>query len=306
MPLDPRDTPVLIIVFNRPDKVERLMAALAESKPRHLYVAADGPRSHRPDDVEKCVKTRALATAVTWDCEVHTYFADTNKGCRLGVSSGITWFFSQVPEGIILEDDCIPDASFFTYASTLLERYRDTPTVMHINGTNFLTKAESIAGTASYNFSNIPLVWGWASWRRAWDLYDITTKNIDSLKEVLYTNHSFANKSHAYYWHDHCRHIVVHNIDTWDAQWVYSILINRGICVTPTVNMIENVGFDQDATHTTEASSIAQTSTAITTDLIAPPLLVVNKQFDAKTMRKAFIDSPKKRLKYFIKSRLGL
>lgn len=303
---NPSHTPVLLIVFNRPDKVAKLITALAKAKPTQIYVAADGPRPGRADDTEKCAMVRSLVSTLPWECEIKTLFQEKNLGCKLGVSTAITWFFSRVPEGIILEDDCIPDPSFFTYASTLLERYRDVPKVMHINGTNFLSESESAVSTASYNFSSIPLVWGWASWRRAWNLYDIETKNIEGLKEVLYANHSFSYRSHAYYWYDHCRHIVQRNVDTWDAQWVYSILNQGGICITPTVNTIENVGFDQDATHTTEASSIAQHATTITDNLIAPQELAVNKELDVQTMHKAFIDSPKKRLKYFIKSRLAL
>jgi hypothetical protein len=306
MPTDPRDTPVLIIVFNRPDKVVRLMAALAVSKPRHLYVAADGPRSHRPDDVEKCVRTRELATAVTWECEVHTYFSEANKGCRLGVSSGITWFFSQVEAGIILEDDCIPTPAFFTYTAELLNKYQHDTRIMHINGSSFLTLAESGINPASYYVSALPLVWGWATWRQAWVQYDIEMKQRDSIVATLTRNHIFAKKYFGIFWQKLFEHILSARVDTWDAQWVYTIMHNGGVTITPAQNLIENIGFDADATHTTESSphALASVTTELVT-LIHPRDTAINKTLDTMVMRKVFIIPLWKKVFNHVKSKLS-
>jgi hypothetical protein len=306
MPTDPRDTPVLIIVFNRPDKVVRLMAALAVSKPRHLYVAADGPRSHRPDDIEKCARTRALATAVTWDCEVHTYFSETNKGCRLGVSSGITWFFSQVEAGIILEDDCIPTPAFFTYTTELLHIHQSDERIMHINGSSFLTLAESGINPASYYVSALPLVWGWATWRRAWVQYDINMKQRDYIVATLTRNHIFAKKSFAIFWQKLFGHILSARVDTWDAQWVYTIMNAGGVTITPPQNLIENIGFDADATHTTENSPHAlKSATTELVTLIHPSDTTINKTLDTMVMHKVFIIPLWKKVFNLVKSKLS-
>lgn len=306
MPTNPRDTPVLIIIFNRPDKVERLMAALAISKPRHLYVAADGPRSHRPDDIEKCARTRALATTVTWECEVHTYFSETNKGCRLGVSSGITWFFSQVEAGIILEDDCIPTPAFFTFTTTLLNKYEQNAQIMHINGSSFLTLAESGINPSSYYVSALPLVWGWATWRRAWTQYDIKMKQLDTVVDTLGRNHIFAQKSFARFWQKLFGHILSAKVDTWDAQWVYTIMNAGGATITPPQNLIENIGFDADATHTTENSPHALKSVTFElTTLIHPDDITINQRLDSIVMHKVFIIPVWKKVFNRVKSKLS-
>jgi len=214
------DTPILLIVFNRSDTTRQVFKAIRQARPRQLFVAADGPREGVDGDGALCAAARSVATAVDWDCAVQTLFRDENLGCGLGPSTAISWFFENVEAGIILEDDCVPDPSFFRFSEELLERYRDVPRVMSISGDNFLRGRRR--GAASYYFSRYPHIWGWASWRRAWQYFDYET-----IPEELR------------------RHI-------WDWQWRLSVEKNRGLAVAPNVNLVSNIGCGAaDATHTT-------------------------------------------------------
>ncbi len=165
----PLTTPVALVVFNRPDVTRLVVEAVRQAKPPILLVVADGPR--RPDEVARCDEVRAIVLdAVDWECDVRTNFADANLGCRRRVSSGLDWVFDEVPEAIVLEDDCLPVPSFFTYCDALLDRYRDDERVMHIGGMQLSPTGRC---SASYRFSRFTHVWGWATWRRAWQHYDV-------------------------------------------------------------------------------------------------------------------------------------
>ena len=172
-------TPILFLIFNRLDTTEKVFEKIREQQPKYLYIAADGPRSDVPEDQEKCRKTRAIIDRIDWDCELKTLFREENLGCRNNAVQAITWFFDNVEEGIILEDDCLPDPTFFRYCEDLLSYYRYDMRVMHIAGSNLQQGFKS--DNASYYFSHIPWVWGWASWKRAWKYYDV---NISSYKKV--------------------------------------------------------------------------------------------------------------------------
>lgn len=301
-PLTPNTTPVLLIIFNRPEKVKQLIEALSVIKPKHIYIAADGPRSHVPTDKDRCEETRTIASAIAWECEIHTNFQAVNLGCKRGVSTAITWFFERVPAGIILEDDCIPTPSFFSYCTELLERYRENDQIMHISGSTFIDPEIHTDTMNSYYFSNIPLIWGWASWRRAWNKYDIEMNDIESLKKYLSDKNIFSSKSFRYFWITLFRHIKKNNIDTWDGQWVYSILKSDGICITPSHNLIKNIGFDSDATHTTEAVSFSRGLGELSFPLTHPNNISIDKKADDETMKVAFVNTPRKQLKYFLRS----
>ena len=170
MPEFKLNTPVALLIFNRPDTTERVFNAIAKAQPPKLLVVADGPRPQREGEAELCAQTRAIINRVDWDCEVITEFADSNMGCKRRVASGINWIFEQVEEAIILEDDCLPDPSFFRYCEEMLTRYRDNERVGMVSGGNLQFGRQR--GTGSYYFSKYTHIWGWASWRRAWKYYD--------------------------------------------------------------------------------------------------------------------------------------
>lgn len=221
------------------------------ARPSRLYVAADGARSDRKVEAEQCAEVRRIATEVDWPCEVRTLFRDTNLGCKKAVVDAITWFFHHEPEGIILEDDCLPDPSFFPYCSELLEKYRDEPKIMTIGGNYFAFNGQmSEIEESSYFYTRHIEVWGWASWRRAWNLYDaeVSAWGIIPADWLLgIGGYSQDFKSH---WTKIFNSVYNNEIDTWDYQWVFTIWYNEGLSILPTKNLVTNIGFNSDATHT--------------------------------------------------------
>lgn len=247
-------SPLLFLVFNRPDTTERVFEAIRKARPTRLYVAADGPRASRPTESERCDTVRRIATAVDWPCEVQTLFRAENLGCKRAVSSGITWFFEHEPEGIILEDDCVPDPSFFSYCDELLERYRADPRVMCVSGDNFVSSVWK--PTETYYFSKFVHIWGWASWRRAWDLYDVDIRNWQAQdKAALLERWMPGERSAQALWRACFDGVASGQIDTWDYQWVYTCWQHGGLSAMPAVNLISNIGFGPGATHTVSPES---------------------------------------------------
>lgn len=228
------------MIFNRPDTTVRVFEAICAARPARLLVVADGPRSNRSDEADRCVAARAIIDRVDWDCEVLTNFSATNLGCKRRVSSGLDWVFSQVDEAIILEDDCLPHSSFFTFCENLLEKYRDDTRIMMIGGCNFL--ANEIPSETSYFFSRYFPIWGWATWRRAWMKYDISMKEWPSLKRDQQISAMYIQESVRTHMETAFDLTYKGSIDTWDYQWFYSCLFNNGLAIVPRVNLISNIG----------------------------------------------------------------
>jgi hypothetical protein len=248
-PFGSLETAVLFLVFNRPDVTSRVFEVITRVRPPRLYVAADGPRANRPDDVGKCNEVRSIVSKVDWPCEVKTLFQRENLGCKLAVSSAITWFFKQEEEGIVLEDDCLPGLSFFWFCQELLERYRNDTRIWQICGFNPVATAN---GQEDYYFTKYGPVWGWASWRRAWSAYDESMSCWpDVRRKELYWD--FCDSKREARWRRKLYDKVFSGeIDTWDYQWGFYKFINSGLCVSPTKNLIANIGFSEEATHTTK------------------------------------------------------
>jgi len=242
-------TPVLLLVFNRPELTAQCFAAIRAARPERLYVAADGPRAARLGEAGRCAAVRRIATAVDWPCELKTLFRQDNLGCGRAVAEGITWFFENEAEGIILEDDIDPDPSFFLYCEALLERYRDDEQVAMISGYNrfgSLPKSE-----ASYGFTQHACIWGWASWRRAWQQYDFKMASWPSPAARHRVAAVLGKRRFAIqYWSDLFDQTKSGTIDTWDYQWVFSMWMNEMIGILPATALIANIGFGDDATHT--------------------------------------------------------
>lgn len=249
-------TPVAFIIFNRPDTTERVFAEIAKAKPPKLLVVADGPRANRPDEAEKCAVTRDIIKRVDWDCEVLTNFSDVNFGCKKRVSSGIDWVFEQVPEAIILEDDCLPHPTFFRFCEELLERYRDDTRVMAISGDNF--QCGQKRGDNSYYFSRYNHVWGWASWRRAWQHYDVNMQEWPVIRDGKWLAGVLDDERQQHYWTNIFEQVHGGLIDTWDYQWTFACWVQNGLTVLPQTNLISNIGFGKDATHTQAMSIFAE------------------------------------------------
>ncbi|MGB9150212.1 MAG: glycosyltransferase family 2 protein [Burkholderiales bacterium] len=246
-------SPVLFLVFNRPDTTRQVFEAIRAAKPPRLYIAADGPRASRDGDAERCKQVRSIATNVDWPCEVKTLFRDKNLGCKIGVSDGINWFFENEEEGVIIEDDILPLPSFFDYCDELLARYRHDEKVAMISGCNLVSTLYTPAN--SYFFSLYNHIWGWASWRRSWKQYDVAMKtwpqwrDHGGLQKLSSGNRLFEN-----YWRNIFNNVHVGNIDTWDYQWTFACWKSNGLAVLPAQNLTHNLGFGPDATHTTSGT----------------------------------------------------
>jgi hypothetical protein len=242
--------PVLFLVFNRPDTTARVMNAIRAARPPRLYIAADGPRADRPTEEQLCQEVRQIATKVDWPCKVETLFNKTNLGCGTAVSSAIDWFFELEDEGIILEDDCVPSMDFFAFCKDLLDRYRDDQRVMAICGSCY-ADAEPDFGV-SYYFSYYADIWGWATWRRAWRLYDrdLSRWPAFSARGGLKTL-ADAKPWREEYWAEKFEATRAGHIDTWDYQWIFTVIEHNGFACYPVRNLVSNIGYRPDATHTT-------------------------------------------------------
>jgi hypothetical protein len=248
-------TPVLFLIFNRLDRTQQVFQAIRAARPRRLYIAADGARRDRLDEAAKVQAVRDdVLSHVDWDCEVKTLLRSENLGCRLAVSGAIDWFFDQEEEGIILEDDCLPDVSFFPYASELLMRYRDDQRMMAISGLHLHGDWHQPAH--SYFFSNYIHVWGWASWRRAWQLYDREMSQWPRLRETDWLlSLGDGDRQFQRHWTRIFDQTFTGEIDTWDFQWTFSAWAQRGFGILPAKNLIRNIGFGSEATHTSDSGA---------------------------------------------------
>lgn len=247
-PPGPLNTAVLFLVFNRPDTTRQVFEAIRQARPPRLYIAADGPRPNRPGEAERCAEVRRIATNVDWPCEVKTLFRDENLGCKRAVSGGITWFFENEEQGIILEDDCLPHPDFFPFCEELLQRYADDERVWTITGCNFQDGQKR--GEASYYFSKYNHVWGWASWRRAWKHYQGDIPFWPTWRLSKEWMSWTPDKVERRYWDKVFDVVARDGIDTWDYPWTACVWYHRGLTATPNVNLISNIGFGVDATHT--------------------------------------------------------
>ena len=241
-------TPVALIIFNRPDTAARVFNEIAKAKPPKLLVVADGPRHHRVGEAERCRQTRAIIEQVDWPCEVLTNFADTNMGCKMRVSSGIDWIFEMVEEAIILEDDCLPEPTFFRFCEEMLSRYREDDRVSMVSGGNLQFGRQR--GSASYYFSRYTHIWGWASWRRAWKHYDRDLTLWPKYRDEGWLETTFSSKGEQAYWRNSFEAVHNGSLDTWDCSWTFTCLLKGMLQVAPNVNLISNIGFGPEATHT--------------------------------------------------------
>ncbi len=253
-------TPVLLLIFSRPDTTRRVFDTIRRARPTRLYVAADGPRPGHPTDAQRCAETRAVVQEVDWPCEVFTLFQETNLNCGLAPVTAMNWFFAHEPEGIILEDDCVPAPSFFPFCAELLARYRDEARVMHIGGNNFGSEAQRppAADEPSYHFSTQRNSWGWATWRRAWQLYDYHLTDFEGVAKSGELNDSFTGPLEKRYRLGKMAGVraLPQPPDVWDYQWEYTIARHHGLYIVPAVNLVGNIGFGHDSTHTHDSADV--------------------------------------------------
>ncbi len=281
-----RLTPVAFLIFNRPQTTRRVFDAIALARPRKLLVVADGPRAGHPTDGANCIAARAIVEQVNWPCDVLKNYSDINLGCRERVSSGIDWVFSQVEEAIILEDDCLPNQSFFPFCEDMLCRYRSDNRIMHISGNNF--QQGQRRSPYSYYFSRIAHIWGWATWRRAWEKYDVDMKAWPEVRAARLIESLFSKPAQVTFWDRTINQVYQGHVNTWDAQWVFANWLHSGLAITPEVNLVSNIGVGPDATHTKGQAWYFDMPTQELTDLSHPPFVFPNYDADDFTMREVF------------------
>lgn len=244
------NSPVLFIVFNRPDTTARILEKIIEAKPSKIYVSGDGPRTGK--EQKQTEETRKLVENMTENVNCDFLWRHNNLGCKKGVISAIDWFFDNEVEGIILEDDCLPHSDFFQFCDLALKKFRNNDSVMHIAGSNLLIKGGE-PGNAAY-FSRLPNIWGWATWRRAWKKYDPEMTQFDdfisgtSLKDIVSDSALRSRYSKLF-------RKIYNGVDTWDFQWTYSNIIHKGLSIIPNSNLITNIGFGNNATHSIDPNN---------------------------------------------------
>ncbi len=247
-------TAVAFIIFNRPDTTRRVFEIIRQAQPPKLLVIADGARENHPSDRQNCAATRAIVKQIDWDCEVLTNYSDRNLGCRDRLASGLDWVFEQVPEAIILEDDCLPHPTFFRFCEELLTKYRNDNRIMHISGNNF--QMQKHRTNDSYYFSRYPHCWGWASWRRAWQYFDINRDLSNLSQDTNLLQMIFQEQSSVREWEKSFQEFYKLG-DIWDYQWTCACWLQSGLSILPSVNLVSNIGFNGGGTHTIRKNLLA-------------------------------------------------
>jgi len=250
------NTPVVVVVFNRPEKTRVLLEVLAEVKPSVMFVVGDGPRRAIASDGIKVEAVRKLLMKPSWKCEMVRDYSDENLGCARRVSSGLANVFSQIDEAIILEDDCIPDPSFFRFCEELLDRYRDDSRVGSICGTDFT--CGEVEGPGSYYFSRYNLFWGWATWRRAWRFYDHSMKVVQSGELWGVLCRVFPDFRARVYWWYVLKKVYRGSLDSWGYRWMLSCWVHGMLGILSRTSLIKNIGFGAEATHTKGTGIISE------------------------------------------------
>jgi hypothetical protein len=296
------DTPILLLPFNRPTIIAEVIDALRVVKPKRIFVVADGPRSNRPGEAELCEKTRkTVLEKLDWGCEVTTLFRNENLGVGRGIDEAITWFFEHVDQGIILEDDCVPNPSFFDFCNEMLKRYKDDEHVGVISGNNFISPAtltEIDPEAVKYYFVRPTYTWGWATWKRAWDKHDLTMTSWPEHHANKFLQKTFKNKNVADFF-DHSFEYAYKKRSAWDTPWFFTCLINGMLSITPPRNLISNIGvFGAHESSSNDSLNNLKTEAIDIAALKHPDIIAPNEKIENLIFRDIKIDifSPRRAL----------
>lgn len=251
------NVPILLTIFNRPNVSIRVIKAISKVRPTKIYIAADGPRTNNFHDELLCEKSRnSVLNSIKWKCEIKLLFRKNNLGCKLAVSDAISWFFRNESEGIILEDDCLPNVDFFFFCRTLLKKYRYDNRIFLISGNNFQTSNKNFnCYDNSYYFSRYANIWGWASWKRVISMYDVNISTFPYFKKEKIINNIFSNFIERFFWLTIFNNIFKKRRNTWDHQLQYLLFSQNGLSIIPRVNLVSNIGFGADSTRTNNVNS---------------------------------------------------
>ncbi len=278
--------PVVLLAYNRPDLTERVLERVLEARPALLLIVADGPKES-DEDRRRCRATQALFDAIPSTIEQRRCVAPANLGCKRRVASGLEWAFSQVEAALILEDDVLPEPDFFAFCETMLDRFRHEEDVLSITSLGFDVPP---SGEDSYFFSRYPNPWGWATWRRAWQHYSEDMRDWSRVRKPRAIRRLFSDEDEQSYWRYIFDRQARGEIDSWAYHWFYSSFRRGGLHVRPHGNLVRNLGFREDATHTRdpEHQNALLTPTAISTPLRHPGLIRRDEECDRRLYRRAF------------------
>ena len=252
-----RKIPVLLLIFNRPKATMMVFDEIKKYRPKQLFVAADGPMKGNGYSKIRCEQARKITEKIDWKCEVKRLYRNKNMGLKASIYEALNWFFNNVEEGIILEDDCVPDMSFFRFCGKMLKKYKNDRRVMHIGGSNFLPS--EMQKREGYYFSKYSNVWGWATWRRAWKKMDFSMRNWYKFEKSTKFKLILPNYWEQKYWIIFANALKNGKINSWAYRWLFSIWENEGISISPGVNLVKNVGLTGGGTHVNTNIKILKT-----------------------------------------------
>ena len=312
--------PVLLIGYRRPSTTRKVVEALRIARPPVVCFSVNAPNPEAPNDGASCEQVRALVRELDWGCEVHTNFRGEHLSARQSIVSSIDWFFRQVDAGVILEDDCVPCEAFFKFCAEMLARFEDHPQVLHISGANHIGET---GRDESYYFSNYPHIWGWATWRRGWEAFDQHANSLTRAQLEGLLAEKFTKPAERTYWPYIFDYVRSGRLDTWDYLWAFSIWVENGLCITPSANLVSNVGFGAEATNTTNRDSrfAAQATEELFFPLRHPDNVRADSDLDLRVSRELYGIESSYRLRHWklrlsrrlpvpakrwLKSRLGL
>lgn len=278
------DTPVVFSIFNRPAHTRTVFDIIAAARPKKLFIIADGPRPGHPTDAERCRLARAAVEKVTWPCDVRMDAADANMGCRDRMLSGSDWVFGQVEEAIFLEDDTVPHPDFFRFCEELLRRYRDDRRVMSITG---LCLRPLSVSAYSYGFSTLACGWGRACWRRSWEAFDPTMSLWPEVRDNGLLSQVFPDRAQAAYWHQIMESTYRGRFDSWGYPFILSCWLLGGLTAMPGRNLVRNIGFGADSTHTKLGGGLDKLALeGIDFPLRHPPIVTRDYAYDEYAFRR--------------------
>lgn len=274
--------PILLIAFNRPEETQQVFEQIRKARPKHLFLAFDGPRVNRPNEELLCKQCRSIIDKVDWDCNLHTLIRDNNVGCGLGPSNAISWAFKFVDKLIVLEDDCFPSLSFFPYCQELLELYENDKRIWLISGLSIHQNSAFFADK-DYIFSRYAHTWGWATWKDRWDEFDLYMQDVPDFIAIGGALNVYDSKKVGKRCND--RYLEVYNNineeikHSWDTQWAYTRTKNGGLGIIPKINLIENIG-DKNGTHAMNNAATGIKTGTINFPMCHPKFVLQNKTYD--------------------------
>lgn len=280
--------PILINAFNRPETTHRVFEVVKRYRPEKLFLALDGPRKHKSEDVNNIKEIIDIFSGVNWECDVFKLFREENLGCPLAIPDAIDWFFRYIKSGVILEDDCLPDISFFNFCEELLVRYESEDSVMMISGNNFMP--EKSFSNDSYFFSKYGFIWGWATWKRAWSKFDASMSTYPHYINSRKFKKRYPGFLDSYYWKTGFNNKYRNYSNAWAMKWNYAMAYNDGLSVIPSKNLVKNIGFGPDATMTKSINSkmILEVS-SMEFPLVNPEKIQQNVNYDKQVFRRNFL-----------------